>query len=393
MKKKLLISGGAYGDIPLIKSAKELGFHVITTGNRPDELGHQYSDEYIAADYSDKEALLKLAMDNEIDNICSSCSDISAVSSAYVAEKLELPGHDRYDIALIMHNKDLFRRLCLENNISSPMAVSYNNLESALKSTDTPPFPIIVKPVDMTGGQGVVRVDNSENLESALTNAFNSSKSKRVVVEEFLEGSYHGCSTFIISGKVVFCYTDDEYYFDTNKYRVGATSTPSIVPPSAIESIKLQIEKIASLLNLSDGIFHLQFILKGGIPFFMDLCRRLPGDLYPIIVKYATGVDYSSIAVKLFTGLPCSKIETSNSLGYFGRTNILCHNRGIFRSLTIDSSIKENLLEQHMWVKPGDRIENIDMPKFGIAFFKFKSMDEMAKKMNKISDLISINVS
>jgi len=36
-KKKLLIAGGGYADIPLILSAKKLGFYVITSGNRPDE--------------------------------------------------------------------------------------------------------------------------------------------------------------------------------------------------------------------------------------------------------------------------------------------------------------------------------------------------------------------
>ena len=44
-KNRLLIAGGGYADIPLIKAAKKLGFYVITSGNREDDLGHQFSDE------------------------------------------------------------------------------------------------------------------------------------------------------------------------------------------------------------------------------------------------------------------------------------------------------------------------------------------------------------
>ena len=37
----------------IIKKAKEMGMYVITTGNAPNLIGHQYADEYIPADYSD----------------------------------------------------------------------------------------------------------------------------------------------------------------------------------------------------------------------------------------------------------------------------------------------------------------------------------------------------
>ena len=46
MQKKLLILNGSHSDIPLIQAGKALGYYVITTGNNPDLIGHQYSDEY-----------------------------------------------------------------------------------------------------------------------------------------------------------------------------------------------------------------------------------------------------------------------------------------------------------------------------------------------------------
>ena len=54
-KKKLLLACGGYADIPLIKAAKSLGYYVVTTGNRPEEMGHKVSDEYRPADFSEPE--------------------------------------------------------------------------------------------------------------------------------------------------------------------------------------------------------------------------------------------------------------------------------------------------------------------------------------------------
>ena len=103
----MLIAGGGYADIPLILSAKKLGYYVITTGNRPEELGHFYSDEYHHTDYSDLKAMLTLSKQLKINAICACCNDFSALSSAYVAENLGLPGHDSYETTKIIHHKDL----------------------------------------------------------------------------------------------------------------------------------------------------------------------------------------------------------------------------------------------------------------------------------------------
>lgn len=389
--KKLLISGGAYGDIPLIKAARKLGFYVITTGNRPHELGHRYSDKYIEADYSNKETLLELAIQNKIDAICPSCSDISAVSSAYVAEKLNLPGHDSYEIALLIHNKDRFRRFCKKNNILSPAAWDFNNIESALGSISKIEFPAIVKPVDMTGGHGIERVDDVTGLKNAIVQAFNASKTGRIVIEEFIDGTYHGCSTFIRNGRVVFWYYDDEYYYN-NKYRVAATSTPSIVSADVVKALNQQIESIASVLQLKDGIFHVQFILKDAKAYIVDVCRRLPGDLYPIIVEYATGVDYSSYVVKFFTGMDCTDLIQKETHGFYARSNVLSRQPGIVEELLIDESIRNNIIDKYIWVRKGDLIDNIKIPKFGLVFFKFDSMEEMIGKMKVMPDLLTLRV-
>lgn len=153
--KRLLVAGGGYADIPLIQSAKKLGCYVITSGNRPDELGHRYSDEYRPADFSDPEAMLALAKRAGVDAVCACCNDFSSLSSAYVAEQLGFPGHDPYEVSKIIHHKDQYRKFALAHGITTPKAKGFSDMQEALDGVVALPFPVIIKPVDLTGGKGI----------------------------------------------------------------------------------------------------------------------------------------------------------------------------------------------------------------------------------------------
>jgi len=391
LNKKLLIAGGGYADIPLIKAAKKMGFYVITSGNRPKDLGHKVSDEYCAADFSDPEAMLELAARLKIDAIVSCCNDFSAISSAYVAERLGLPGHDSYESAKLLHHKDLYRKFAISNSIPTPRAESFSDVHTAIDAIVRSQLPLIVKPVDLTGGKGISKINDPSEVKQALENAFAISKSKRVVVEEFINGSRHGFSAFIREGKVVFWFSDNEHYY-LNPYLVSAASTPSFAPAKAIDTLIEHSEKIAALLSLKTGIFHVQFILQKDEPIITEICRRAPGDLYIQLVEHATGVDYSSWIVKSSAGMDCSSLSQKTGQGYFTRHCIMASQSGFLKDVVIDADIKKNIIESFMWWKPGDRINDYLTKKFGIVFLRFDSMGEMLGKTENMQSLIYAKV-
>ncbi|MDZ5471969.1 ATP-grasp domain-containing protein [Bacillus sp. 31A1R] len=390
-KKKLLIVGGGYADIPLIQSAKKLGFYVITTGNRPEDLGHRYSDEYRNVDFSDCEAIYTLAKNLDVSAICPSCNDFAALSATYSAEKLGIPGHDTYQTSKILHHKDEFRRFAMANNIPSPKAIGFDNIKLALEYSDLPTFPVIVKPIDLTGGKGISVVNRKDELIEAVEKAFAVSKNKRIVIEEFISGSRHGFSAFLYKGKVGFYFSDNEHYY-LNPYMVSATSTP-IIPSRRVDEKLINItERIASLLSLTDGIFHVQYILKDNEPIIIEICRRPPGDLYIKFVEYATKVDYSTWIVKAFTGDDCGEIEHSDTQGFFTRHCIMSSKPGRIKDISFDQSIQKNIINKFTWYKKGDIIENVMINKFGIVFLEFEKHEEMMDKTNNLNELIRVEV-
>lgn len=388
-KKKLLIAGGGYADIPLILAARELGFHVVTSGNRAEDLGHRHSNECRLADFSDPEAMLALSRELEIDAICACCNDFSALSAAYVAERLGLPGHDSLATSRILHHKDLYRDFARQNDIATPRAEGFSSTPEALAMIEKWPLPLIIKPVDLTGGKGITTIHEMGQAEPALDWAFSISRAKRVVVEEFLQGTRHGMSTFLRDGKVVFYFSDNEHYFK-NPYLVSAASTPSIVSASVERELCSESERIASLLSLKTGIFHIQYILRDGQPVIVEICRRAPGDLYIRFVEHATGVAYPSWIVRASAGLDCSELSHAAPQGFFSRHCVMSSSEGRVRDVRFDESIRVNVVDQYMWWKPGDVVDDVMTCKLGIVFLRFDGMEEMLDKTECMQELIRV---
>jgi len=391
VKKKLLIASGGYADIPIIKAAKKLGFFVITSGHDENGLGNLYSDRYCRADNSDKEAVLAVAKEQKVDAICPGAAGLSAVTCSYAAEQMGLNHLDSYEAAKTLHYKDSFLKFAKENNIAAPKAESFSDINSANNGVAGFSFPLIVKPADLSGGKGIVKVLNQEEAEAAIIKAFARSKTKKIIVEEFIEGTNHGFSTIINEGKVVFYFFDNEYYY-LNKYTVAGASAPGDVPEKAVAVLISDVQKIAKILRLKNGVFHLQFILKENNPYIIDICRRIPGDLYIDFVKHATGVDYPLFMLKAFVGITIGDLEQRPVQGYYTRHVIMGDKNGRFTDVVFDAEIEKNIIDKFMIFKKDGEIVDFMTQRLGIVFFRFDSKKELKEKNKKMHELIKVRI-
>ena len=408
-RKKLLILGGSHADIPLIKAAQALGWFVITTGNNRDGLGHPYADKTVFADFSDKDTMLALARAEGVQAVCSGCNDFALLSTVYVCEKLGLPGHDSFATALQIHHKDKYRALATRLGIPTPRAMVVHNaqeFEAAISGINGAglAFPIIVKPVDLTGGKGIHRASNIEEARAAYKDATNRTREDHVVVEEFIEGTNHGFSAMLVKGKVAFAFADNEQYF-VNKYLVSGANSPSTTSAAGLAKLRDYSERIARELHLVDGILHIQYIEKtDGTPVIIEICRRPPGDLYIKFVQYATGVDYPKFIIMAETGMDISTIPDVLTQGYWLRHCVMAGpEAGAFtdgdkrspknvREVVFAPEIQGNIVEKFLWYKPGEPVSDPLTYKAGIVFFKFGSLAEMQSKTARMTELVKISV-
>ena len=393
-KKKMLLLGGSHAEIPLIQAAQSLGWYVITTGNAREGLGHPYADKNVFADFSDKDAMLELARSEGVQAVCSGCNDFALLSTVYVCEKLGLPGHDSYAASLEIHHKDKYRALATRLGIPTPRALVVRSVTEFEAVITELAFPIIVKPVDLTGGKGIHRAATPEEARTAYKDACSRTRQDHIVVEEFVQGSNHGFSAMLVKGKVAFAFADNEQYF-VNKYLVSGANTPSTTAVTGLAKLREYSERIARELNLVDGILHIQYIEQAdGTPVIIEICRRPPGDLYIKFVKYATGIDYPKFIVLAETGEDISGIADVSTQGFWLRHCIMAgpeiENGSTVRDVTFAPEIQGNIVEKFLWYKPGEVITDKLTYKAGIVFFKFGTLAEMQDKTARMTELAKI---
>ncbi|MGN0495452.1 MAG: acetyl-CoA carboxylase biotin carboxylase subunit family protein [Lachnospiraceae bacterium] len=389
--KKLLVLNGSHSDIPLIKAGKELGYYVITTGNRPELIGHQYGDEYVYGDFSNVEEMYKIFRNYDLDGVCACANDFGAITASYLADKLGLPGHDSYETTLILHHKDKFKEFSKKYDIPTPLAESFLDVETTVKYGDTVDYPVMVKPIDLTGGKGVTRVCKKEDYRDAIEHAFSISKAKKIVVEPYIEGTQHSFSTFLVKGKVAAYFSDNEYSMD-NPFLVSTSCGPATNVEYAEKILIDTAEKIADVLQLRDGVFHYQYIRdKNNFPHILEITRRCSGDLYNVPVEHATGIEWAKWIVKTELGYSCDDFPIGKKQTIMGgRHCIMGRRNGIVKDVYISPDIKENIYDEFMWWTPGYAIENYMVDKVGIVFLQFSDYDEMIEKTEHIDDYIKI---
>ena len=91
MKKIMILGAGIY-QVPLIRAAKEMGFFVIVVSIKGDYPGFALADKIYYINTTDREAVLKAAVSEKIDGICTTGTDVAVSSIGYVCEHMELSG-------------------------------------------------------------------------------------------------------------------------------------------------------------------------------------------------------------------------------------------------------------------------------------------------------------
>lgn len=380
-QQTILILNGSHAEIPLIEAAKALGYRVVTTGADPSGLGHPYADDYVPADFSDVDAILGVAKDEDVAGIIAGCNDFAAITAAHVADALGLPGHDRPETCIRLHHKDKFRATMRDLGLPSIRAVRAATSEAASKTHLDLNMPVIVKPVDLTGGKGMTVCERVEEVTAAIETALNWSRSGYVVIEEYLKGSHHGFTSFIEAGKVVWWFADDEQYF-LNPFLVAGTSTPSSLPSSAITDIVNSVEVIATALALADGLVHIQCVLTREGPLIIELCRRCPGDLYPEFVSMSTGHDYAANVVRSALGLPLEIPDEAPEPTPTVRNCAMPAANGIFQELLISPRVIGNVARAWPLMEPGTAITDHLTQKQAIIFLRFPTSLEVLQHLH-----------
>lgn len=359
--KKLLLLGGLKYLIPVIKAAHEMGIYVITCDYLPNNIAHQYSDEYVNESITDKEAILKIAKEKNIDGIMSFAVDPGVPTAAYVAEQMGLPGCP-YKSVQILQNKVLFRDYLHKNGFNVPKAKGYEKYSDALEDIKSFNLPVIIKPTDSAGSKGVTKIEHLEELKSAFDLAIkNSLSDKRVIIEEYIEqsGFSSDSDSFSINSDLKYVSFSNQYFDPKaeNPYTPSAYSWPSTIAPKHQNELVSELKRLVKLLDLGTSIFNIETrVGTDGKPYIMEVSPRGGGNRLSEVLRYATGVDLIKMAVKSSVGGKIDDITMPEYNGCWAEIIVHSNIDGVFDKVVIKDELKDNVIETDIWVKSGDRV-------------------------------------
>ena len=362
MRKKLMLLGGIRYLLPVIRAARAQGYHVITADYLPDNIAHQYSDDYVNVSIVDREAVLEAAREKAIDGILSFGVDPGVVSAAYVQEQMGLPSSGPLRSTEILQNKDEFRKFLKENGFNVPESRSYASLEEAMQDRPRINYPVVVKPTDSAGSKGVSRVDRAGEMESALQTAFRHSIKRRVIVEEYIgkKGFSSDTDSFSVDGKLSFV-SFNAQWFDAeaaNPFTPAAYSWPSTFTNEQEKYLTDEIQRLISLLGLGTAVYNIETrIGTDGKPYIMELTPRGGGNRLCEMLRYATGTDLIAALVRFAVGDSVPEVCQRPYKGHWAEIILHADRNGSFERLDIASDLPAEVVERDLWVKRGDLVQ------------------------------------
>lgn len=398
-QKKIMFLGGIYYLKPAIDAAHAMGCYVITVDNVPNNIAHQWSDEYINASIIDKEAILQIAKDKEIDGILSYAVDPGVLTAAYVAEQLGLPNVGSYKSVKILQNKALFRQFLAEHGFNVPKAKGYSSVQDAFIEANKWEYPIIVKPVDSAGSKGVTRVNNAEDILLALELAYACSLgAKEIIIEEFIEldGCQSGSDSFSVDGKMVFTTFDDQHFDQNapNPYTPADHTWPSTMPEKAQEYLKAEIQRLISLLGMRTSLYNIEArVGKNGKPYIMELSPRAGGNRLSEIIRMATGQDIITACVKAALGERVT-IDDVVFDGYWADVILHTSLSGVLEGVSIANSIKPYVKEFSLYKQIGEQVDGFKAANeaLGSIFMRFDTREQMEEVLANQKSCIQVRV-
>lgn len=397
--RKLLLLGGLRYLIPVIEAAHKQGIYVITCDYMPNNIAHKYSDEYHNVSITDIEGVLKLSGKLKIDGIMSFAVDPGVLTTAYVAEKLGLPSCGSYQSVKILQNKALFRKFLANNDFNVPKAFGTTTYDEAIRNLKSLKMPVIVKPVDAAGSKGVMKVQNISELKDAFEFAKSFSITKEVIIEEFIEknGFSSDSDGFTVDGKLLSVSFNRQYFDDeaSNPYTPSAYSWPSSFTQEQEIYLKNELQRLITLLNLKTSVYNIEVrVDKEQKPYIMELSPRGGGNRLSEMIRFGTGVDFISNAVRAAVGMHTENINSLVFDGYWAEIILHSNVAGNFSSIGIDEKYRNNIIEEDVWVKKGNPIKTFQGANdaIGTLVLRFDNQEEMEFALNKRDEWVKISV-
>ena len=278
----LVVPAEAYRSDDWIQAADRLGVEIAVATEAHHSLAEDMGPNMIPVDFDDPESsALRIASSSLPIRAILAIDDRGVKMAARAAGLRGLP-HNPVDTADTTRDKAALRRR-LEGMVRQPRFVVLEARQAGPEARALR-VPVVVKPVDLAGSVGVIRVDDPAGLNETvervrkIATARGSLPDSPVLVEEYVPGAEVAVEGMVTDGRwdtlAVFDKPDpmEGPYFTETHY-----VTPSRLPEEVVAEIETAAERAASALGMVRGPAHAEFRVDGGAVLLEIASRPIGG--------------------------------------------------------------------------------------------------------------------
>ncbi len=398
-KKSILMLGGSRQQVVAIEKAKALGFRTVLCDYLPDNPGQHAADVWYQKSTTDRELMLEIARKEGVSGVLAYSSDPASPTAGYVGEALGLPTNPLKAIET-MSEKHLFRAFLKEAGLPCPQAAPFPKGAAAGEVADLVKgfrFPIVVKPTDSSGSKGVSVLDDLANLDAAIAHAGDFSRNGTLICEEYIRKSFPhvvGGDIFVVGGEVRFwglmsCLRDEGL---GGLVPVGE-KTPSGLSASENDAVKDVLQRLVSALGVRFGELNVEVIVgEDGVPYVLELGSRAGGNMIPVQLSDASGVDLVAANVLCAMGENPGDLSWDSAKCEGAYATYVLHSGvdGVFRGVEKSEAVASHVYREVIYKQPGEPVEAFDGANkaLGIEFLRFADEAEMGVMLEGVSNEI-----
>ncbi|CAN5658550.1 ATP-grasp domain-containing protein [soil metagenome] len=314
----LLVPTRTYRTGDFMAAAARLGVDVVVGSERRNALESLSGSGTLRVDLGDPArgaaTIVAYARDRPLDAVVGVDDGSTLVASA-AAAALDLP-HNDLDAVEASRDKSVARARFEAAGLPTPrhIVVDADADPRAIVATGKVRFPCVIKPIDLSGSQGVIRADDAEGFEAAVERVAAIVRSaavcppgaapQRVIVEDFIPGPEVAVEGLIGSGELeILAVFDKPDPLDGPFFEETIYVTPSRLTPETLDGLEAATRAAVRALGLTEGPIHAEFRLGAGGPWVLEVAARSIGGLCARTLRFGAGLMLEELILRGAAGL------------------------------------------------------------------------------------------
>ncbi len=304
--KKILLLGEGITVHRIINEIKGK-YKIFVCGKKNNNLEFDKDVLHIKIDYKNKKKILSLAKKLKIKFIIPDGNDVSYLTSSYVANKLNLIGFENFEQSKKIHDKLLTSKK-LSKYKFYPKIIKRNQIKSNGKKF----FPLIFRPRMGHSGINTKKISRFEEFQKIYKKGFENMG----ILSKFIKGQLFSHSIFIDSEQTVDFFVKE----NVKDFLVISSQAPYLISNKKKKLVRSISRIIKDELRVSRGLLHIQYISSGKKIFFVEACKRCPGDFYGDLIKKTFNYNYYKNYANFFLGRKIENLTFKNTKKFYRRT-------------------------------------------------------------------------